>query len=168
MNKKKQKRKTTGELYIEAVEKGEKYETEELRREMHKDYENHIIDCVKRGMKEFEGDFFVHVETKKERLTPNVIRNYFIARKSCPYPFYDQTIYKLHRKEDLLEFLWVIPAKDVCIQYRDHALEVPKEEKDLLNFILDFYDGILHKLCDKLNKEQDKETNNDRTRETIN
>ena len=39
MKKKKQIRKTTGELYLDAIDDGYEYEAEELRREMQKDYE---------------------------------------------------------------------------------------------------------------------------------
>jgi len=148
-------RKTVGEYYLDALNSNEEYEAEELRREMQKGYEKQILECVDRGKKEFDGDFFVQVETKKERLTPNVIRNYFIPRKTCPQPFYDQTIYMYHKSEDALEFLWVVPSKDTCVVYRDNALNIAPEEKDLLNFILDFYDGTLHKECIKLNEDQD-------------
>ena len=51
----------------------------ELQREMQKKYAENILDCVARGKKELvpSGDFYVVVETKKERLLQNVVRNYF-------------------------------------------------------------------------------------------
>ena len=58
----------------------------ELEQEMHKDYEQNIHDAVNRFKKESVDDFYVVVETKKERLMQNVIRNYFIPRISCPTP----------------------------------------------------------------------------------
>jgi hypothetical protein len=149
-----EKRKTVGQIYLDVMnKKDDPQEAEELRREMQKDYEKNIYECVERGLKEFEDDFFVHVETKKERLTPNVIRNYFIPRRSCPMPFYDQTLYRYHKNDGRVEFIWVIPSKDTCINYRDHALEVDTEEKELLQYILDFYDGTLQRLSDSLNEE---------------
>ena len=101
-------------------------------------------------------DFFVQVETKKERLTPNVIRNYFIPRKTCSSPFYDQTMYFYNREDQKVQFLWVVPSKDICIEYRNNALLVHPEEKALLDFILSFYSGDLHKLSDELNEKQFK------------
>lgn len=163
----KQERKTVGEYYLDAVASNETYETEELRREMQKGYEKQIMECLDRGFKQYDSDFFIHVETKKERLTPNVIRNYFIPRKSCPFPFYDQVVYKYHRKDQNLEFIWVIPSKDTCIYYRNNVLSIDPEEKDLLNFVLDFYDGTLQKLCDRLNHDQNNEGRSYGRREII-
>jgi hypothetical protein len=162
---KKQDRKTVGEIYLDAVDKNEHYEAEELRREMQKDWEKSVLECCDRGKKLFSDDFFIHVETKKERLTPNVIRNYFIPRLTCPQPFYDQTVYRYNRENDDIEFIWVIPSKDTCINYRENALLVDPEEKDLLNFILDFYDGNLHRVCIELNVNLTEEDSYDGRRE---
>ena len=148
------KRPTTGQIYLDAFEKEtHPVEVEELRQRFHKNYEKNIYECVENGKKMFDGDFFVHVETKRERLTPNVIRNYFVARRSCSRPWYDQTIYKYHRNEDRIEFLWVIPSKPTCIEFREHIMEIPSEARDLLQFILDYYDGTLMRKCLQLNNE---------------
>lgn len=126
----------------------------ELQREIHKSYEANIMECVENSKKTYPNDFYVVVETKKERLMPNVIRNYIFARHSCPTPSYDQTVYKYHRKEDRVEFLWVIPSKDTCELLRNNALLVVEDERQLLNFVLDFYDNTLLRLAKKLNNEQ--------------
>jgi len=55
--------------------------------------------------------FYVCVITKKERLMDNVLRNYFLARSTCPTPQYDQTVYKYHRDSGAIQFLWVLPSK---------------------------------------------------------
>jgi hypothetical protein len=68
-------------------------------------------------------------------------------------PFYDQTVYRYHKYDGRVEFLWVIPSKDSCINYREYALEVDPEERELLQFVLDFYDGTLQDLSDRLNEE---------------
>ncbi len=125
----------------------------DYEREMHKDYEKNILECVERCKKEFFGDFYVLVIIKKERLMQNVIRNYFLGRKSCPTPDWDQTVYSYDRKNDTIKFMWVIPAKDICEYYKSHALEVVPEERELLQFVLDFDDGTLLRLAKKLNGE---------------
>jgi len=125
----------------------------ELEREMHKDYEKNIWECIERCEKFFpHSDFFVIVVTKKERLMPNVLRNYFFGRQSCPTPEYDQTVYRYRHTGDI-EFLWVVPSKDTCEIMRANALQVPPEEKELLYFVLKFYDGSLIELSKKMNKE---------------
>lgn len=147
-------RKTTGQLYIDALEREDHpVEVEELRRYYHRDYEKNMYECLERGKKEFNGDFFIHVETKREKLTPNVIRNYFIAKQTCSTPWYDQTLYKYHQKDDRIEFLWVVPSKPTCIDYRNNALDAGDEEKHLLKYILDYYDGTLLSRCRELNGE---------------
>ena len=127
----------------------------ELERAMHQDYESNIIECVQEGSKKFSSNFYVVVITKKEKLMPNVIRNYFIHRLTCPTPDYDQTVYFYNRKEDYLEFMWVIPSKDTCDLLRFNALEVHQTEKELLKYVLDFYDGSLLNLARRLNKEHE-------------
>lgn len=127
----------------------------ELEREMHKDYEANIEECIKACLKEYDWDFFVIVTTKKERLMPNVLRNYFFGRKSCPSPEYDQAVYHYHRKEGIVEFLWVVPSKDTCEMMKTHALEVAPEERELRDFVINFYDGTLLQLSKRLNGEKE-------------
>lgn len=125
----------------------------ELERAMHKDYEENIQQCIERGKKEHPGDFYIVVITKKERLLQNVLRHYYLHRATCPTPEYDQTVYKYFREHDAHQFLWVVPDKITCEMMRDNALQVPDPERDLLRFVLDFYDDTLMKLSKKLNGE---------------
>ena len=125
----------------------------ELQREMQSDYEANFFQCVERGKKECIRDFYVVVITKKERLMHNVLRNYFGCRNSCPTPEWDQAVYKYHRSEERVEFLWVIPSRDTCKLFRENVLQIPGAERPLLGFILDFEDGSLLKLAKTLNGE---------------
>ena len=118
------------------------------------DYDQNIHSCVDRCKKDFVGDFFIVIVTKKEPLMPNVLRSYFMGRHSCPTPDYDQTVYRFKRIEDELEFLWVVPSKNTCLFLIDHRLEVPIEQHQLLKFVLDFQDGSLMKLAQKINGEK--------------
>lgn len=125
----------------------------ELQREIHKDYEKNIYLAIDSGRKDYNGDFFVVVTTKKERLLPNVIRNYFFARETCPTPEYDQTVYHYHRSAEDIEFLWVLPSKDTCKLFKDNFLAIAPEERGLLEFILKDSAGELLQLSKKLNGE---------------
>jgi len=127
----------------------------ELEREVHKEYEQNFNDCLERGKKQYQGDFFIVVVTKKERLLPNVLRHYFLHRNSCPTPDYDQAVYKYHRKHDGYEFLWVIPDKNSCKRILQDALYLPESQHDLLRFVMDYADGELMKKSKKLNGEQE-------------
>ncbi len=149
----KQKRKTTGEFYLEEYYKEvpEVFDAEELSREMQKKYIKNIHDCIDKGKKAFDGDFFIEVQTKKERLTPNVIQRIIFGRRTCPYPFYDQTVYHYHSSADDLEFLWVVPDKMSCIEYKENMLLIPADGKELLYQIIDFFDGTLIEKQAKIN-----------------
>ena len=125
----------------------------ELERAMHKDYEDNVYQCIERGKKEYKNDFYVVVLTKRERIMKNVLRHYYLHRATCPTPNYDQTVYRYHHEHDALEFMWVIPGKDTCEFMRDNALQVPELQRDLLRFVLDFYDDTLMKMAKKLNGE---------------
>lgn len=146
---------TVGRAALEALQKeAPTRDPIELEQEMHRDYEKNIYECLERGKKLFSGDFYIVVEVKKERALQNVIRNYFFPRLSCPTPNTDQTVYKYHAVDDVIEFLWVVPAKDICQLLYDNALQVADDERVLLNFVLDYYDGTLLEMAKQLNGEK--------------
>lgn len=143
-----------GALSLKLVEKEpDTKDPIEIQREVHKKYVDEIQICINRGKKDIVGDFFVVVATKKEKLLPNVLRNYFGYRKSCPTPTWDQTVYHYHAKDDYLEFLWVIPSRDTCDLFAENVLHIAEEEKELLKYVLDFEDGTLLKKAKQLNNE---------------
>ena len=124
------------------------------QRAMQEDYIDHLLQAVDRGQKKYTGDFFVEVQTKKERLMENVFRNYFIDRLTCPTPNYDQAVYRYNNETQSVEFVWVIPDRDSSFHLKDNAIEVAAEERELLKFVLEFDDGTLFKLCKKFNGER--------------
>jgi hypothetical protein len=151
---KKQDRPTVGKIATDLMKKEpETRSVVELEREMHQDYERNVYETISTGKKMFDGDFFIVVLTKRERLLQNVIRHYFLPRESCPTPDYDQAVYRFHRFDDKIEFLWVIPAKEACLIYLRQRNEVDPTEFSLLSYVLQFADGTLGKLAKKLNGE---------------
>lgn len=151
-----EKRDTVGKVALELMQK-EPYTLDpiEQMREQLGEYEQNIIECVLSHRNEYEGDFYVVVATKKERLMENVLRNFFWARKTCPTPQYDEAVYRFDREAEEIQFLWVVPSKDTCIVMKNHINEVISEERELLNFVLQFYDGTLLRIAKRLNGEAD-------------
>lgn len=146
---------TVGKVAYELMQKAPETRSPiEQMRESLSDYDKNMYECITKGKKELGTDFFIEVITKKEPLLPNVLRNYFIPRRSCPTPNYDQTVYKLTLQNDQIEFLWVIPARSICFLLLEHRLEVPAEEWGLLENILKFESGELFRLCKQLNGEE--------------
>ena len=148
-------RDTIGKISSELLEKPlETNSPIEQMREQLNDYDKNIFECIERGVKTFSDDFYVVVITKKERLMPNVIRNYFTNRLSCPTPEYDQTVYRYLAKEEAIAFLWVIPSKDTCQLLIANKEQVDPSEFALLDFVLKFYDGTLFQTAKRLNGEE--------------
>lgn len=152
-----EKKKTVGEISSDLLKKSHEsdHSANDQMKEQLEDYETNMNACIDRSIKTMDGDFYIVVLTKKERLMQNVLRNFFIGRQSCPTPEYDQAVYKYNKKTGSPEFLWVVPAKDICTYMLVNALKLPSEQRNLLEFVMDFMDGTLLKLSKKLNKEQD-------------
>lgn len=118
-------------------------------------WENQISLCVDRGIKFYpqDKDFFVVVLFKKERILTNVVRQQFFYRLSCPTPAWDQVVYKYYRKESRLEFIWVVPDKESCMNLPNFVDILPYEQKELIQYARDFNNGVLDKRCALLNGE---------------
>jgi hypothetical protein len=129
------------------------HSAEEQMREQLDLYESNMLLAIDRGKKLYPKNFFIVVETKKEPKMKNVIRNYFIPRQSCPTPQYDEAVYQYDYLSGNLVFLWVLPSKQTYNMMKNNALELPTEERQLLQFVLEDADGTLLNRCKKLNGE---------------
>ncbi len=148
-------RETLGKIATDLIQKeSHPVDVIEQTNEMLTDWDKNIEAAIQEGKTKYNYDFYIHVETKQEKLLQNVLRNYFFTRTTCPTPNYDQTIFKYHYKEDIPEFLWVIPSRMACKIIKAGALHLPEDQKELLGFVMDFDDGTLLKKCKELNGEQ--------------
>jgi len=126
----------------------------EQMQEQLSEYDKNIEECVSRHKKMWpSSDFYVEVQTRKERLLKNVLRHQFFGKHACPTPQYDQIVYAYHHVDDRLEFLWVLPDKETYKYLKMNALSVPEEERELLQFVLEDADGTLLKKVKIRNKE---------------
>ena len=124
----------------------------EQGREMTKGYMDNVLDTLAAGKRIYPGDFFVVVISKQEVLMKNVIRNYFLHRWSCPMPEYNQAVFMYNKKDDGLEFLWVLPNKNTCKNLAKNAALVPPDKWDLLQYVLRFRDHSLMNLSKDINE----------------
>ncbi len=149
------KRATVGERYLEvAYKEPASRDPIELQREMQKEYVDNLIQCVEHYRKDNRHDFFIVSITKREPLMPNILRNYFLARNTCPTPDYDQSAFFYSYKDEQIAYLWTVPDRDTCFMLRDHAFQVSDYEKQLLEFVLQFFDGTLLNIAKRFNKEK--------------
>lgn len=153
-----ERRETVGKISRDLLLKNEvvTHSAEEQMREQLTDYEKNVIECIEKHKKIFTDDFYVIVETKKEKLMSNVIRSFFFGRLSCPTPNYDQTVYKYDRLLDKLELIWVIPDRISSKYMAENVSKIPPEKYSLLSYVLKFADGTLFKLSKELNGEKDE------------
>lgn len=149
-------RETVGKISSDLIVKApETTSPIEQMRESLSEYEQNIWECIDRCKKDFLGDFYITVITKNEKLMPNVFRNYFYGRLSCPTPDWDQTVYKYKRKGNQVVFMWVIPSKVACEHLLENANYVVREEQELLKYVKAFDNGTLMKLAKELNNEKE-------------
>jgi hypothetical protein len=148
---------TVGKFATDLIKNDDGYQVNAIdqAQENTKDYMKNLYEAVDRGLATYpNSDFYVHVETKKEKLLENVLRNYFIPKNACPTPNYDQAVFKYDHKTCDLIFMWVIPDRGTCFYFKENYAQIPAEEKDLLQFIRMFDDGTLLKLAKRLNGEE--------------
>jgi hypothetical protein len=147
-------RDTVGKLSVELSQKEpETRDPIEIERAAQKDYIENLSICVQQNKGHLPGNFYIVVITKNEKLLPNVFRNFFAARSSCPTPEYDQSVFMYNRCDDSIEYIWTVPSKDACIHLARNAHEVVAEERQLLKFVIEFANGTLYELSKKLNNE---------------
>ena len=146
---------TVGKIATDLAQKQqEKISVMEQQEAMQKDYMKHLCDTIDDGYNKYDGDFFVTVLTKREKLLPNVFRNYFMHRKSCPTPNYDQSLFRYNKELGQVEYIWTIPDRDVCKHLLENESQLPKDEQQLLSFVKMFKAGALGELCKKYNNEK--------------
>jgi hypothetical protein len=119
------KRDTIGKLSTELLQKDihADHSVREQTAENLSEYESNVYGAVERGKAAINGDFFVVVITKRERLMPNVLRNYFLPRKSCPnkQPLHFHTDHNTDHNFDLQQFLQLHPFHFLGIKFQPPA-----------------------------------------------
>ena len=157
--------KTVGEVALEEMSKApDSMKVEDYSRNNDRDYLKALETCVRDNYHRFEGDFFIEVITKREKILENVVRNLFASRHSCPTPNYDQSVFKYNHVTSDLEYIWTVPDRETCYTYLENHLIV--EEKELLEMVKAFANGILLQKCRELNGEVETGIKLKKTKET--
>lgn len=101
----------------------------ETQQAMQKRYVDNVIEAAERGKREFgsEKEFYVCVQTRRERLLTNVIRNQYYPRRTRPTPQYDLALYHFDPKAEQIRFVWCIPDKDTVADVNAGRIEVDSE-----------------------------------------
>ena len=139
-------RKTVGQISTELLAKGDqKQGVIETQQEMMKNYNDELIKCALEG-KEIYGTekiFYICVQTRRERLLSNVIRNMFYTRQTRPRPAYDLALYHFEPKSEQLRFVWCIPDQETVQRMIDPMYIPTRDEMQLHEFCQWFEKGVL-------------------------
>ena len=148
-------KKTVGAIVSELSQKQpETLDPIEIQRATEQDYIKNLTEAVDRGYQRYKTSFFIEVQTKDEKILQNTFRLYFIDRKSCPTPNYDQTVYRFNYEKGQIEYIWTVPDRETCFHLLEHANEVVKEEQELLKYIIKFANGSLFMISKQYNNEK--------------
>jgi len=155
---KKEKRQTTGKVIYDHIaknwDKSDDSTPIEQAQERSKKYRERLIKCVEDHKKIFDGDVWVDVQKKTETaFMKKAHRLYFIAKQACPSPTNDQDVFRYNRKDDCIQYIWSVPDEAHCQMMMDDPLGVPADQRDLLNFVIDFREGRLLQRAKELNGE---------------
>ena len=117
----------------------------ETQQEMMKGYVDDLILAAQNGVKLFgkSKPFYVCVQTRRERLLPNVIRNQFYARQTRPLPQYDLALYYYEPEAEKLSFVWCIPDKETVSEMVRTNYTGSSDQAQLLGFVKSFVAGTL-------------------------
>lgn len=140
------KHSTVGAAAIDLMSKGDQHQSVlDTTHEMTKGYMDSLIECAKSGEKQYGRDkpFYICVQTRRERLLENVIRNQFYARQTRPIPTYDLALYHYTPKTEDLRFVWCIPDKETVADMSSNGFIPTKEEEQLYWFVNCFIAGTL-------------------------
>lgn len=130
----------------------------EVTNAQQQNYVPSLLEAVGRGCSDHAGTFYVEVLLKQDEENYKQYKYSFKIQKLCPYPNYDQSVFRYNRDKEQIEFVWTLPDQDTARHLIKHRTEVVEEEKELLNFVVAFGVGKLRELCEKWNKaEQEKE-----------
>ncbi|MGD8327740.1 MAG: hypothetical protein PVF65_12580 [Sphingomonadales bacterium] len=153
-----QRAQTVGQLALDQSQKDIKADVVEIEREVHKgnksedSWEAQMTTALERGKAKYAGEFFIVILNKKERLLQNVIRRYFLDRRTCPLPEYDQTVFRYDPKDDMLEYIWTVPDWQAAEDLKANRFNLSKELVALLEMVDKFEDGTLAKECSRINQ----------------
>jgi len=144
------KGKRVGQAVIDILSKDNPEQTvEETLDAAAPEYLKQFEEAVQIGVeKGFRGDFYIFVLTKKEMWACNVVRNFFITRKTapsgldmmCEYPHHTKTLYRVNHEVGTVHVLWSLPGFEEC---KSVLKNKANHSPELVKWIEDCMDGKL-------------------------
>lgn len=162
--------KTAGQHIVEySARPKDKLSIHEIQIEANKDFNQKLLEVMEDGKKVYEGDFFIGIDRIHNKALstwfinpetgetePDIVAIGYQRRhtKECPTPRYDLTVYHYKKIEDELFYLWTVPDAYTCHILKENSLNVIPQDREMLQHVLDFFDGTLDAMTRTLNNEK--------------
>lgn len=133
----------------------------DLRADIYRDYLKFMDGLIEDGRKVLPGDFYMVIvnERHKDITTKNCYRFVGRACVGVETPKFHHDVWKYHKESGSHELLWSLPPRrDAYFMYR-HKHEVLPQYYPVLEQVLAYYEGKLHKRCDEENEKAVKALN---------
>lgn len=133
----------------QVLKEQERYSLADIVKEMAKTFPQEMQKCIDKAKKLYHAnptrDFYILSHLKVEWFNAHLWRQQFVASLECPRPYLNFTVYKYHRKIDMVEELWSLPDRDTLnFYYNNRHLASPDEYK-LVKYCIEYKDGTLYK-----------------------
>lgn len=157
-----QAKNTLGEIVSQLIDKpidNSDASVMEVGGQRHAHYEPIFLKKLEELKKEFppNRDFYIEVHYLIPYLTYGTGDQWkIIGRFTCPSPTFDQVVYIYHRASDDVELIWSIPHITACVDIDNHFLELPIEQRQLANWVMEFKHGVLYRNAKKINIDIEK------------
>ena len=142
------KGKRVGQAVVDILSENQAPQTvEETLDALGPDFVKDLLQCAEDNQPKYGASFYILVLTKKEMWAANVVRNFFIARKTPPhaldlikeYSNFTKTLYlvDVHRG---LHIIWSIPGHQECLAVMK---TLQSYDESLVKWIQEAYGGNL-------------------------
>lgn len=145
---------TVGKRYVDLKAKVQDQATiPEFIQAIGNDFMPKLLAMVEKDKQKADNDFFIEACISMHPLMPDVPQFFMISRHTCPTPFPDQAVFHYKKKQDELEFLWMVPSLDQCEYYIHNWNKLRPDEYEAAKDVLAYRDGTLLLRAKKLNGE---------------
>lgn len=112
------------------------------------------VDLYKKAHPHKDG--YIHLNIIKDRAVANYVKMLWVARTSCPDPFYNETVWKYEHADDSVSLLWSLPDPQACKDLLKYQGNAQGYEKVVVDFVVNYKNGTLLELANKENGITDK------------
>ncbi len=154
-----QKQQSLKELSASVLRDLEVYDLKQIIDAMAQKFPAALQKAIDKAKKLYESnptrDFYIISHIKVEWFNPKVWKQQFVSSLDCPRPYLNFTVFKYHRKLDMVEELWCLPDRETLnFYYKNRHLASPDEYK-MVDYCIKYKDGTLYKMMQSLNGESE-------------